>query len=258
MKAHKKILSWITDYGYMIRGTADALVYRKAPHHYLGHVIEGKVPVVIIPGVLGRWGFMKNIGDKISLAGHPVYIVPDLGYNIYSIPSSASILRSVILNAFPKRDKMVPNFSKASNDIKKVIENNDLKGIILVAHSKGGLIGKYLLAHENKDNKVIGMISIATPYSGSAMANLVPLDPIQELRADSKIITDLEKHMDINSKIISICPEYDNHVWSENGSVLQGAENIHVPVHGHHKVIFDKSVQETILHAIEKITERNR
>jgi len=43
---------------------------------------------------------------------------------------------------------------------------------------------------------------------------------------------------------VSIIPQYDNHVWSEKGSHLDGAKNIYVPVHGHHKVIYDREVIE--------------
>ena len=97
------------------------------------------------------------------------------------------------------------------------------------------------------------MISVATPYSGSAMANLIPLDPIRELRNDSTIIKDLNTHSYVNSMITSIIPEYDNHVWAKEGSYLQGATNIHVPVHGHHRIVFDKGVQKIILEKIKKL-----
>lgn len=234
MKLHKKILSWVIDYGYMIHGSVISLIYHKTPKHYLEYVLENKVPVILIPGILGKWGFMKSLGDKISKMGHPVYIIPELGYNLFNIPESAKKLKDVV-------EKIDTNKS-------------NLKGVILVAHSKGGLIGKYLLANKNEDNKVLGLISIATPYSGSSMAKLLPLEPIKELDTDSKIILDLEKHNEVNNKIISICPEYDNHVWAEKGSRLDGAKNVEVNVHGHHKIIFDKKVEDVVLKSIEEIT----
>lgn len=237
MKLHKRFLSWVIDYGYMIHGSITSLIYHKTPKHYLDYVLENKVPIILVPGILGKWSFMKTLGDKISLDGHPVYIVPELGYNLFKIPDSALKLKEIIEKIDTKKD--------------------NLKGVILVAHSKGGLIGKYLLAHHNQDNKVLGLISIATPYSGSSMAKLLPLDPIRELNTDSKIILDLEKHNEINNKIISICPEYDNHVWAEKGSHLDGAKNIKVNVHGHHKIIFDKNVQNVVLKSIEEITLQN-
>ena len=251
---HTKALGWLVDYGYMVRGAAASMIYRKPPAHYQGYKVAGKVPVILIPGILGKWSFMKKLGDKISLEGHPVYIVPELGYNIYSIPSSAKTLRTLIVHAFPKRGHIVPRVSRGAEHIKKLVEDKKLEGAILVAHSKGGLIGKYFLAHYNTDNKVLGMIAIATPFAGSSMAKLVPLDPFMELDTDSKIIHDLEKHQDINKKIVSIRPEYDNHVWAEKGSFLEGAHNIEVHVSGHHKVVFDKEVQNAVLKSIDAIT----
>lgn len=254
MNAHKKALSWIIDYGYMIHGALSSVVYRKPPKHYLGHVLENKVPVILIPGIFGKWSFMKKLGDKVSLEGHPVYIVPELGYNIYSIPSSAQKLRQVVLQAFPKLGHIMPRIAHGAQAVQDVVEKNNLRGVILVAHSKGGLIGKYLLSHLNNDNRVLGLISIATPFSGSSMAKLIPLDPIKELHVDSQIIHNLEKNKDVNHKIISISPAYDNHVWSEQGSFLEGAHNIKVNVHGHHKVVYDEKVQKIVLDSIEKLT----
>lgn len=230
MKTHKKIASWLIDYMYMIWGALGTLVYRKPPKHYLRHILPGKVPVIIIPGVLGTWSFMKKLADTISLLGHPVHIVPSLGYNLYAIPHSSSLVNNVI-------------------------EKENLKNVILVAHSKGGLIGKHMLIHHNETGAILGMISIATPYSGSAMAKILPIEPIKELHNDSIIIKDLATHTNVNDKIISICPEYDNHVWAEEGSHLGGAHNIDVPVHGHHKIVFDKGVEKIVLESIERFTK---
>lgn len=226
----KKILHWVVDYGYMIHGALSGLVHYNPPRHYKDFVKEGKIPVILIPGVLGKWSFLKSLGDKISLEGHPVYIISDLKYNLFSIPESAKIVRKTI------------------NDLKK--EDKNFKNSVIVAHSKGGLIGKYFLIHYNNDESVSKMISLATPYSGSAMAKILPIEPISELHNDSQIIKDIKSHTHVNHFITSIIPEYDNHVWAEDGSYLDGAKNIKVDVHGHHKIVFDKSVQEIILNEL--------
>lgn len=214
----------------MIHGAVSTLVYVKPPAHYRGYVVDGKVPVVIIPGILGKWSFMKRIADTISHLGHPVYVVPNLGYNLYSVPDSSKIVYDVI-------------------------KQENLSNVILVAHSKGGLIGKHVLIHHNSNNAILGMVSVATPYSGSAMAKLVPYDPIRELLKDSATIKDLESHEQVNSKIVSIRPRYDNHVWAEEGSHLKGAKNIDVEVHGHHKVVYDKEVIGLVVGEIEEMTQ---
>lgn len=234
MKFHHKLNSWITDYKYMVKGSINSLIHRNPPKHYLGHVVPDKIPIILLPGILGTWSFMKNLGDKISLRGHPVYVVKKLGYNLSDIPDSSMKLKELI---------------------SYISYENKIDNIILVAHSKGGLIGKYFLVHHNDKNIVKGMISIATPFSGSAMARLVPHASFRELLPDSKIIKDLNYKSEVNNQIVSIIPEYDNHVWSENKSFLEGAKNIEVLIHGHHKVIFDKNVQKIVIDELDKISK---
>jgi hypothetical protein len=230
MNTFKKIKIWVHDYLYMVHGAMSTLVYVKPPEHYRGYVVGGKVPVVIIPGILGKWSFMKKIADTISHLGHPVYVVPNLGYNLYSVPESSAM-------------------------VNEVIKKENLTNVILVAHSKGGLIGKHVLIHHNSSNAILGMVSVATPYSGSSMAKLLPYDPVRELLKDNSTIRDLQSHEQVNSKIVSICPLYDNHVWAEEGSHLKGAKNIDVDVHGHHKIVYDKEVIRNIVVSIEEITQ---
>ena len=232
MPLHERIGAWLVDYGYVLRGYASMMAHREPPAHYLGHVVPERAPVILIPGILNTWAFMKRLGDRISFAGHPVYVIPELGYNIHDIPTSAQKLRSLI-------------------------EKEGLSGVVLVAHSKGGLIGKYLLAHYDTDDRVSGMVAIAAPFSGSALAELVPHRALAELRADSEIVKDLEGHRAVNARIFSIIPEYDNHVWAERGSVLEGAAgNIDVPVSGHHKTLFSEPVSQAVLGAIENLKKR--
>ncbi|MEN9552009.1 MAG: hypothetical protein RI935_386 [Candidatus Parcubacteria bacterium] len=228
MKLSTKIKAWAHDYLYMLYGVMAGIVYitPHRPHSYASHL--SKNPVVILPGVFNKWGFMKKMVNELHRLGHPVYVVPKLGYNLHTIPHSANL-------------------------VTEVIEENNLKNVILIGHSKGGLIGKYILCHNTTKGKVIGMISIATPYSGSEMTKVLPIAPLKELHTTSQIIKDLQLHVDVNKKIISIIPEYDNHVWSEEGSYLEGAKNIHVPVHGHHKIVFDREVIASVVSSITEI-----
>jgi len=230
------------------------VIHREPPKHYLGYRVAGKVPVILIPGILFKWGFMKHLGDKISLQGHPVYIVPELGYNMRNVKTAAKTLRSIVVHIVPGRGHIPPKVLKGAKIIRELIEKENFKGAVLVAHSKGGLIGKYLLVHNNTDHRVLGMVAIATPFSGSKFAKFIPHESFKEMNIDSEVIHELEKHQRINKKIISVFPEFDNHVWAENGSFLEGGENIEVPTKGHHRVLFSKKVEEVIVESVEKIT----
>ena len=226
----KKINAWIKDYAHLFSAGAIMYFKRTPPKHYLGHTIDGKVPVIILPGIFGRWAFLKPIADHISLLGHPVYIVPKLGNNIGDIPSSAKKVR-------------------------EVIEENKLKNIVIVAHSKGGLISKHLMLHDDPENRIKGLIAIATPFHGSSIGKFIPHYSVKELSSDSEIIKYLEEHSEVNKKIVSIIPSYDNHVWHSKGSYLDGAmQNISVSVAGHHRILNDKIVWEKVMEWIEKIS----
>lgn len=251
--AHYKAGAWAKELVYVVRGPVINALRRDPPKHYLGYTIDGKVPVILIPGVLDRWGSMKGLGDKISLLGHPVHIVPELGANIESIPRSAKILHALVTNLMPKQPATLHQVRAEAESIRTYIEQKDLKGIVLVAHSKGGLIGKYLLAHYNHDKRVLGLVTVATPFSGSAVAKLIPHSSMRELETGSEIIAYLQTHTDVNKKIISIYPEYDTAVWAPKGSYLEGAENIEVPVHGHN-VLNTTAIQAAVLTAVEKLT----
>lgn len=222
-----KAIHWIIDYFYLLRGYLSMLIHKNPPSHYLDFVVKGKVPIILIPGISNKWGFLKYLGDKISAKGHPVYIVPKLKFNSFDIPTSAKIVR-------------------------EIIDKNNLENAVIIGHSKGGLIGKYFLIHENKDNKIKGLIAIGTPFSGSGLAKRFPRISFKELTPESKIIQELNFHKEVDSKIISIMPEFDNHIWHEKGSFLEGALNIKVPTKGHHKILFDKDVIKKIIELIEK------
>lgn len=222
----RKTVHWIVDYYYLLYGIFLMLVHKNPPKHYLD-IVKEKIPVILIPGISNKWGFMKHLGDSISIKGHPVHIARGLRFNLLDIPTSAKIVR-------------------------EIIDKNNLKNVVIIGHSKGGLIGKYLLINENKDKKIKGLIAIAAPFYGSLLAKTSPRQSFKELIPESKILKELNLNKEVNSQIISIMPEFDNHVWHEKGSRLEGAINITVPIKGHHKIIFDKAVIKKIIELIEK------
>lgn len=165
---------------------------------------------------------MKPIADNLSLDGHPVYVIKKLKNNLFNLPSSA---------------KIVSDF----------IEEHDLKNVILVTHSKGGLIARYLIEYTSAKNKVKGIVAVAAPFSGSPLPKFISQKAFLELLPNSPVIKKLQKNKEPNKKIVSIFPFYDNHIWSKEGSWLEKArENIKVNVAGHHKILSDKKVIELI------------
>lgn len=223
-----KTVYWIIDYYYLVLGKLLMSIYKNPPKHYLDHVIKGKNPIILIQGNSNKWGFLKKLSDSISRLGYPVYVVDKLGSNLFNIPTSAKIVR-------------------------EIIDKNKLEKVILIGHSKGGIVGKYILVHANSDNKIVQLIAIAAPFSGTNIVSHLPYKSLKELSPRSRVIQELDSNSKLNYKIISIMPEFDNHVWHEKGSFLDGAINIKVPTKGHHKIVFDKKSIKKIIELIGKI-----
>ena len=221
----KRLAYWLIDYIYLLRGQSHSFIYRKPPSHYLGHIVKSKNPIIFIPGLLEKWSVFTKFANKISLLGHPVYILSELGYNTKDVLVTAEI-------------------------VQKLIQEKDLRNVVIIAHSKGGLIGKFVLAHLDKENRVKKLIAIAAPFAGTSLVKHIPIKHFKHLETAGEVIADLESHSEVNKKIISIYPIFDNHVWPQSSSVLKGATNIEVPVRGHHKVLFSKEVEDIILKLI--------
>ena len=217
----KTLKSWVKDYLHLVQGHWRMFKYKEPPKHYLGLVVKGKAPIILIPGVHSTWPFLKPIADKLSLLGHAIYILPRLGYNTFEISASAKIVRDLI-------------------------EEKDLINVIIIAHSKGGLIGKKVLITHNKDNRVKKLIAIATPFGGSEIVKYLPLKHLKDLYSQNKAILSLQKHTKTNSKIVSIYGLWDNHVWPTESCRLIGAKNIKVNVLGHHKILNSRQVLKAI------------
>lgn len=207
--------------------------YGRPPNHYLGHIVKGKVPIILIQGYGMRWQNMASVGEHISWQGYPVHVINGLADNRMEIGQSARIVR-------------------------EHVESEKIKNAIIVAHSKGCLIGKYFLVHLNKDKRVKGMVAIAGPFSGTKIAHLVSWKNVAELRTDSQIIQDLNGHKEVNKQIISIFPCRDDMVWAEKGSYLEGAlDNVELPDWGHTGLFFSKRGKEAVLQAVERLSNRD-
>lgn len=220
------LADWVVDYVYLAKG--NLAFRRKPPRHFIGSKTNEKTPVILLSGLALKWTFLRHLGNAISKKGHPVYVVPDLRRNLATVPNSAKMVRAII-------DKYA------------------MERVIIVGHSKGGIIGKYILLHRNHDKAIKHVIAIASPFSGAWMARHVPHRSVHEMAPESQVIRELTKNTSSDSKITSIIPEYDNHV--REGSFLHGAHNFHVAVRGHHKVVFNKNVEAIILDILARESE---
>ena len=217
----KKIYWWTDDYLHMFLGYVRSALYYQLPKSYQDEKNE-KGNIVLIPGLFMRWHFLKDIGDYFAVRGYGIHIISNIFYNHQTITDEAKKLH-------------------------EYLEKHDLTNVTIIAHSKGGLIAKHYMANENtSDHRVVKLIAIASPFSGSHLVKFSPLRAMRELHPNSASIKEVAAGNRVNYMIVSIFPEFDNHILHKNGSYLEGAKNISLNVKGHHKILFDKRLPKII------------
>jgi hypothetical protein len=184
-------------------------------------------PVVILPGVYETWHYLRPVCEALNEAGHPVEVLPELGLNQRPIAASAQV-------------------------VWRVLVERDLHDVALVAHSKGGLIGKHLLAFDDREGRIERLVAIATPFLGTSMAHLGVL-AMREFRPEVPVISTLMAESSVHARITSIYPAVDSHI--PEGSEVEGGRNIELPVTGHFRILLDPSLPQVVVEAVESPRE---
>lgn len=257
---------WAADYLYAARRQLAVLslpwsIGRPRPKPEAWSQGSAELPeIVLIPGVYEHWTFMRPLGDALAAAGHRVIVGHGLGLNRRAIAATSERLGRM-LAARPA----------------------PVAGRVLVAHSKGGLIGKHLLvssgaavaaaieagagsdaaaaaASAPSDARtpslgLLGLVAIATPFAGARRARLLVVDPsIRAFVPEDETIVMLGRETSINGRIVSVFGPFDPHI--PEGSALDGATNIAVPTPGHFRVLSSRETQRAVLDGVALLSRR--
>jgi pimeloyl-ACP methyl ester carboxylesterase len=219
--ALQKGLWWLQDYLYAAVCQLQGLVSRTQPGSFhRGH----RNPVVIIPGVYENWQFMLPLIQSIHDAGHPVHVVTVLQRNKLKVPAAARL-------------------------VAQHIEEAGLRDAAIVAHSKGGLIGKYTMLNLDPEQRISRMVAVCTPFSGSSYARYMLLPSLRIFSPRNALTRELAREETINSRITSVYGPFDPHI--PEGSILPGATNIELPAAGHFRILGDPETARII---VERLT----
>ncbi len=205
-------LVYLADYAYAIRLGWRSPLNARDDTQYLG---GDRAPVLLLPGVYEPWTFLRPLAQRLHDRGHPVHVVRALGNNTRSIPVAAARAEAYL-------------------------ERHDLRGVVLVAHSKGGLIGKHMMLVNDTAGRIDRLVAIATPFGGSRYAHWM-LDPsLRAFRPTDRTMAMLAAGAGVNARITSIYGSVDTHI--PEGCELPGAANLEFPVKGHFRVLADEGV----------------
>ena len=203
--------AYAADYAVALRMVASSLRRGTDASYHDGSL----APVVLLPGVYEPWTFLRPLAERIHATGHPVHVVRELGRNVRGIPESAAIAQ-------------------------RYLDEHDLRGVALVAHSKGGLIGKHMMLLDDTERRIDRLVAVATPFGGSRYARYM-IDPqLRAFRPTERTMAMLTANAMANARITSIYGSVDTHI--PEGCALPGATNVEFPVTGHFRVLADERV----------------
>ncbi|SFN41350.1 esterase/lipase family protein [Mycetocola miduiensis] len=220
-----KVRVWAVD--YVDAGVVHArstLAWTVPPSFSVGE--PGKPTIVLIPGVYERWNFLRPIAERLNAAGYPVSVVHGLGYN---------------------RRPIVETSERLARALSRVSANP--AGRLIVAHSKGGLVGKHMLVSSSDELHLLGLVAICTPFAGSRYARYVLGQTLRAFIPTHETIVSLGKNSSVNARIVSIFGGFDPHV--PDGSVLVGATNVKLPVDGHFAILHQPQTLDAVTDAVD-------
>jgi triacylglycerol lipase len=221
--AVRQAVWWGLDYAYVALWQVAGLVRPGGAQRFLHPDDPRDPPVVLVPGVYESWRFMRPLAAALHRHGHPVHVVQKLGFNRGTIPEMARLVAEHLAEA-------------------------DLTDVVVVAHSKGGLIGKFAMLHHDPQGRIRGVVAINTPFGGSPYARWIPLAAVRAFVPTDVTLAALTADLVVNSRITSVFNSFDPHI--PGGSHLDGATNIRLRTPGHFRILSDPELVPTVLTAL--------
>lgn len=215
----------VADYAYAAARQVAGLLSRTTPDAYTRPSPARGPAVLLLPGVWESWRFLEPLARALHDRGHPVHVVAPFGLNRQGVPHMADLAAAHLLEA-------------------------DLRDVVVVAHSKGGLIGKSLMGRADVGDRVLGMVAINTPFSGSPYARYLPLPSVRVFRPDDAVLTALAAQRADHGRIVSVATVWDPHI--PGGSGLPGARSVALRTPGHFRSLTDPDLLPVVLAELER------
>lgn len=224
-EVHDLVSYGARDVGYMIRWPLVGHLTKADPARYTRPRHPRSPTVVLIPGVYETWQFLRPIAEMLYAHGHPVHAVASMGHNSGTVEDMATRVAAYL-------------------------EEQDLHDVVLVAHSKGGLIGKYVMGHTRAAHRVRELVTVNSPFSGSFLGHVIPMRAVRHFHPRHPTLSLLNESVDVNARITSIVSRYDplvrRHEWTGEASIVP------LDAVGHFTVLNDPRVHEAILAVVER------
>lgn len=176
-----------------------------------------KGDVIIVPGFNETWIFQKTLANFLNKNGYRIHTIPTIDHNTHTI-------------------------THCVREIESYIRIKKLNKVILLAHSKGGLIVENVINTSPIHKNIEKAFTLSVPYKGTIWG-YAGFQNLNELSFHSK---KLAKKSSRNKKIINMYSIIDQHVIPNRNLLLDGATNIQVKTYWHTRILESIYPQEVI------------
>jgi hypothetical protein len=181
--------------------------------------------VLVIPGIYESWKFMLPLVREVHELGHPIHVLDPLRLNLKPVPEAGEVVR-------------------------EYLELHDLRDVVVLAHSKGGLIGKHVMIQPDAGWRLDTMLAIATPFRGSVYSLFMIPPSLRIFSPRDATIKALALKEEVNARIVSVYGRFDPHIPAT--SELVGARNVELPTGGHFRILSDPRVLDEFVAMVGK------
>jgi pimeloyl-ACP methyl ester carboxylesterase len=197
---------------------------------------SGGPVVLVLAGLATPWRFRRPVLNALSDRGYRVVVLPQLGWNLRPVAELAATVERY-LDAHP-----------------------ELGRVLIVGHSKGGLIAKQVLLDDLAGDRTIGAVAVAAPFGGARAARFVHgSHPITRemigLRAGTPMQLAFAMRDGADARIASIMPLYDQIVGIPGK--LRAGRNLTVRALGHNLLLADRRVHDILDRELRALIEHD-
>lgn len=241
-----KLRWWLEDYSVAAWGQLRAWASQASPRDFSTGDLELPL-IVLIPGVYERWRYLVPLARTLQRHGYRITVLPGLGNNRRPVPEGTEVVKAELAR-----------LAATAN------QESRTETVILLGHSKGGLIGKNVLLEQTLSQQraglgkadspgleLLGLVAVATPFNGSRYANWARGRTLREFMPESATISRLAAQQEVNSRIVSILPKFDPHIPGDRR--LAGASESMLQGTGHFRVLASAEGLAAIIAGIDSL-----
>ncbi|QRV01855.1 hypothetical protein JTE88_07135 [Arcanobacterium phocisimile] len=186
--------------------------------------------IVVVPGIYEGPTQLDPLARSLHRAGYRIERIPELAF-----------------------------LTRPTSELADIVTNKvaSIAGpVVLLAHSKGGLVGGAAMASQPSLPHLAGMIAIATPWQGSSLAQFFPpRTPVRRLAPRGLDLGSTQLLGTHAHRIYSLIPRWDPHV--PNGSYLDGGHNIRLSTAGHFYPLGTAETQRYVHECVRRLLRKH-